>query len=544
MLRGQMMDTPLMISGILAHAAQAHGKQEIVTRTVEGPIHRYTYRDCYARTQQLAHALVALGVKPGDRLATFAWNTYRHVELYYGISGIGAICHTINPRLFHDQLEYIVNHAEDRFIFLDLNLVELLEGLADQFPKVEGYIIMTDREHMPETTLKNALCYEDLLEGQPESYDWPLFDENTAAAMCYTSGTTGNPKGALYSHRSTVLHAMGLLAAGTLTMDSTTSVLPVVPMFHVQAWGQAYAAPICGAKIVMPGFRLDPPSLLELFNDEGVNLTLGVPTIWLGLLNHLNETGAKLPAGFVLVSGGAAAPLSMIKAYEEDHGVTYVQGWGMTETSPVCAAGGEGPGFTELDEDTRYARKMKQRRLFGVELRILDDDHNDVPHDGKSSGELVCRGPWIASGYFNDDEASKAAITEDGWFRTGDVATIDEDSLLQITDRTKDLIKSGGEWISSIDLESVAMGHPDVQEAAAIAMPHPKWTERPMLVIVSRDGSSLTADDVLAHLDGQVAKWWLPDDIAFVDELPHTATGKVSKLQLREQFKDHKLPTI
>ena len=544
MLRGQMMDTPLMISGILAHAAQAHGKQEIVTRTVEGPIHRYTYRDCYARTQQLAHALIALGVEPGDRIGTFAWNTYRHVELYYGISGIGAVCHTINPRLFHDQLEYIVNHAEDRFIFVDLNLVELLESLADKFPKVEGYIVMTDREHMPETSLKNAMCYEDLLEGQPETYDWPLFDENTAAAMCYTSGTTGNPKGALFSHRSTVLHAMGLLAAGTLTMDSTTSVLPVVPMFHVQAWGQAYAAPICGAKMVMPGFRLDPASLVEMFESENVNLTLGVPTIWLGLLNHLNETGTKLPPGFVLVSGGAAAPLSMIKAYEEDHGITYVQGWGMTETSPVCAAGGEGPGFAELDEDTRYARKMKQRRLFGVELRILDDDHNDVAHDGEASGELVCRGPWIANGYYNDEEASKAAMTEDGWFRTGDVATIDEDSLLQITDRTKDLIKSGGEWISSIDLESVAMGHPDVEEAAAIAMPHPKWTERPMLVIVSRDGCDLTAESVRAHLDGQIAKWWMPDDIAFVDELPHTATGKVSKLQLRERFKDHKLPTI
>ncbi len=544
MLRGQMMDTPLMISGILAHAAQAHGLQEIVTRTVEGPIHRYTYRDCYARTQQLAHALVALGVKPGDRVATFAWNTYRHMELYYGISGIGAVCHTINPRLFHDQLEYIVNHAEDRFIFLDLNLVELLEGLADQFPKVEGYIIMTDREHMPETSLKNAMCYEALLEGQPTSYDWPSFDENTAAAMCYTSGTTGNPKGALFSHRSTVLHAMGLLAAGTLTMDSTTAVLPVVPMFHVQAWGQAYAAPICGAKIVMPGFRLDPPSLLELFDSERVNLTLGVPTIWLGLLNHLNETGAKLPPGFILVSGGAAAPVSMIKAYEEDHGVTYVQGWGMTETSPVCAAGSEGPGFDELDEETRYARKCKQRRVFGVELRILDDDHNDLPHDGETSGELVCRGPWIASGYYKDDEATKAAITDDGWFRTGDVATIDDESLLQITDRTKDLIKSGGEWISSIDLESVVMGHPDVQEAAAIAMPHPKWTERPMLVIVCRDGADLTADSVLDHLDGQVAKWWMPDDIAFVDELPHTATGKVSKLQLRERFKNHKLPTI
>ncbi len=544
MLRGQMMDTPLMISGILAHAAQAHGRQEIVTRTVEGPIHRYTYRDCHTRAQQLAHALIGLGIEPGDRVATFAWNTYRHMELYYGISGVGAVCHTINPRLFHDQLEYIVNHAEDRFIFLDLNLVELLEGLADKFPKVEGYIIMTDREHMPETSLKNAMCYEELLEGQPETYDWPLFDENMAAAMCYTSGTTGNPKGAIFSHRSTVLHAMGLLAAGTLTMNSRSTVLPVVPMFHVQAWGQPYSAPICGAKLVMPGFKLDGPSLHELFETEGVNVTLGVPTIWLGLLNYLKETGKTLPAGLKLVCGGAAAAVSMIKAYEEDYGVIYIQGWGMTETSPVCAVGLGDTGLDDLHGEALYSQKIKQRPVFGVELRIKDDGHNDLPHDGQTSGELVCRGPWIASGYFSDDEASKAVITADGWFRTGDVATIDDGSLMQITDRTKDLIKSGGEWISSIDLENVVMGHPDVQEVAAIAMPHPKWTERPMLIVVARDGSNLTAETVREHLDGQIAKWWMPDDIAFVDELPHTATGKVSKLQLREKFKDHKLPTI
>ena len=544
MLRGQMMDTPLMVSSIIAHADRAHGHREVVTRSVEGPIHRYTYRDCHARTQQLAHALLGLGIQPGDRLATFAWNTYRHLELYYGISGIGAVCHTVNPRLFHDQLEYIVNHAEDRYIFLDLNLVPLLEGLADKFPKVEGYVVLTDRAHMPETTLKDVLCYEELLDGQPERLDWPQFDENTAAAMCYTSGTTGNPKGALYSHRSTVLHAMGILACGTLTMNADTTVLPVVPMFHVQAWGQPYAAPICGAKLVMPGFKLDGPSLCELFLSEGVTLSLGVPTIWMGMLNHLKETGLGIGNDLTLVSGGAAAPTSMIRALEEDHGIRFVQGWGMTETSPVCAAGAEGPGFNGLDTDERYARKLKQRRMFGVEFRILDEEHKDLPHDGKTPGELVCRGPWVASGYYKDDKASKAVITEDGWFRTGDVATIDGESLMQITDRTKDLIKSGGEWISSIDLESAAMGHPDVREAAAIAMPHPKWTERPMLIVVPREGCELTPDAVRGYLDGRIAKWWMPDDIAFVDELPHTATGKVSKLQLRERFKDHVLPTV
>jgi len=544
MLRGQMMETPLLISSIIRHAAQAHGRQEIVTRTVEGPIHRYTYRDCHARAQQLAHALLGLGIKPGDRLATFAWNTYRHMELYYGISGIGAVCHTVNPRLFHDQLEYIVNHAEDRYIFLDLNLVSLLEGLADKYPKVEGYVILTDRAHMPETSLKNALCYEELLEGQPESFDWPELDENTAAAMCYTSGTTGNPKGALYSHRSTVLHAMGLLACGTLTMNTSTTVLPVVPMFHVQAWGQPYAAPICGAKLVMPGFKLDGPSLCELFQTERVNLSLGVPTIWLGLLNHLRETGTRIDNDLTLVCGGAASATSMIKALEEEFGIRFVQGWGMTETSPVCAAGADVLGNDDLGPDERYARKHKQRRMFGVEFRILDDEHNDLPHDGVASGELVCRGPWIANGYYNDEEATKAVMTEDGWFRTGDVATIDDQSLMQITDRTKDLIKSGGEWISSIDLESIAMGHPDVLEAAAIAMPHPKWTERPMLIVVKRNGSSLTADGIRDYLDGRIANWWMPDDIAFLEELPHTATGKVSKLQLRERFKDHVLPTI
>jgi len=544
MLYGQMMDRPLLIIDILKHAADAFPAVEIVSRTVEGPLHRYGYADCYRRTAQLAHALKGLGINEGDRVATIAWNTYRHVELYYGVSGIGGVCHTINPRLFEDQLEYIVNHADDQAIFVDANIVPLVEKMAGRFPGVKHYVVMTDRDHMPETSLPNVHCYEELLDGQPEVYDWPELDERAAAAMCYTSGTTGNPKGSLYSHRSTVLHALGLLAPNTVPLSQGSAVLPVVPMFHVQAWGQPYAAPIAGAKMVMPGPKLDGESLHELMESEGVTVTLGVPTIWLGLLTHMRETGKKLTKLECLVTGGAAAPLSMIKAYEEEFGITVQQGWGMTETSPVCACGADGPQMDAATGDARYELKLKQRRFFGVELRLIDDDGNPVPFDGESQGELQCRGPWVVNGYYNDQGATDAAMTEDGWFRTGDVATIGDEGLLQITDRTKDLIKSGGEWISSIDLENEAMSHPDVAEAAAIAMPHPKWQERPMLVIVPHEGRNPSAEDIRGHLESRIASWWMPDDIAFIEELPHTATGKVSKLQLRERFKDHVLPTV
>jgi acyl-CoA synthetase (AMP-forming)/AMP-acid ligase II len=543
MLEGQMMDRPLQIIDILKHAANAFPTIEIVSRTVEGPIHRYGYLDAYKRTAQLAHALKALGIEEGDRVATIAWNTFRHFELYYGVSGIGAVCHTINPRLFEDQLEYIVNHADDRVIFIDLNLLPLVEKMAGRFPGVKAYVVMTDREHMPETSLANVLCYEEILAAQPESFDWPELDERTAAAMCYTSGTTGNPKGSLYSHRSTVLHAMGLLAPAVLPYGLGTCVLPVVPMFHVQAWGQPYAAPIAGTKLVLPGPKLDGESIYELLESESVTLTLGVPTIWMGLLTHLRETGKTFSTLKYLTSGGAAIPLSMIKGYEEEYGVSVIQGWGMTETSPVCAAGAEGPEMDKLEGDARHELKLRERRFFGVELRLVDEDGNELPHDGETQGELQCRGPWIVNGYYKDEAASAAAMTPDGWFRTGDVATISEGALLQITDRTKDLIKSGGEWISSIDLENEAMSHPGVAEAAAIAMPHPKWQERPMLVVVAHKGKEPSADELREHLKPRIASWWMPDDIAFVDELPHTATGKVSKLQLRERFKDHVLPT-
>ncbi len=543
MLSGRMMDRPLLVIDILRHAAEAFPASRIISRSVEGPVHRYTYTDAFRRTARLAHALGQLGIGAGDRVATIAWNTYRHFELYYGVSGIGAVCHTINPRLFADQLDYIVNHADDRAIFVDLDLVPLVEQLADRFAGVRHVVIMTDREHMPRTSLRRALCYEEILQDMPETFDWPCLDENTAAAMCYTSGTTGNPKGSLYSHRSTVLHALGVLAPGILPLNRKAVLMPVVPMFHVQAWGQPYAAPICGASLVLPGARLDGESLHQLMESEGVTLALGVPTIWLGLLAWLRQSGKRLSTVSHLVTGGAAAPLSMFKAWEEEYGIEVLQGWGMTETSPVCACGASGSALDAAEGDERYVHRLRQQRLFGVELRLVDDDGQPVPSDGTTPGELQCRGPWVIDSYYNDDAATSAAFTDDGWFRTGDVATLARESMLQITDRTKDMIKSGGEWISSIDLENEVMSHPAVAEAAAIAMPHPRWQERPMLVIVLKADQTADSGDIRRHLEGRIARWWMPDDIVFVDDLPHTATGKVSKLQLRERFRDHVLPT-
>ncbi len=543
MLSGRMMDRPLLIIDILRHAAEAFPVSKIVSRTVEGLIHRTTYGETLQRTARLAHALKQLGIGPGERVATLAWSTYRHFELYYAISGIGAVCHTVNPRLFADQLDYIVNHAGDRAIFVDLDLLPLVEGLADRCPEVRHVVIMTDREHMPRTSLRRALCYEDILEDMPQTFAWPTFDENTAAAMCYTSGTTGNPKGALYSHRSTVLHALAVLAQGIFPLNRSEVVMPAVPMFHVQAWGQPYAAPMCGASLVLPGARLDGESLHQLMESEGVTLALGVPTIWLGLLSWLRQSGERLSTLARLLSGGAAAPLSMFKAWEEEYGVEVLQGWGMTETSPVCACGPYGSALDGAADDERYAYRLRQQRLFGVELRVVGDDGQIVAADGTSRGELQCRGPWVISSYYNDEQASAAAFSSDGWFRTGDVATLAPESMMQVTDRTKDMIKSGGEWISSVDLENEVMSHPAVAEAAAIAMPHPRWQERPLLIIVLKSDHTAAADDIRRHLEGRISTWWVPDDIVFVDDLPHTATGKVSKRQLRERFRDHVLST-
>jgi acyl-CoA synthetase (AMP-forming)/AMP-acid ligase II len=544
-MQGLMMGSPLVTTSLLAYAATYHGDVEIVSRSVEGPIHRYTYAECYKRTQRLAGALARLGIANGDRVATMAWNTYRHLELYFGIAGYSAVCHTINPRLFHDQIEYIVNHAADRFIFLDLSFVELLEGMQDKLGCVEGFVIMTDAAHMPETTLRNALCYEDLLAAETDDFEWPDLDERAASSLCYTSGTTGNPKGALYTHRATVLHSMAAcMHDHTMSLSSQDTAMPVVPMFHVHAWGLPYAAATCGAKLVLPGAKLDGESLHQMLVSEKATFTAGVPTLWFGLLDYLERSGNRLDDLERMGVGGAAVPLWLIRQFDENYDVEIVQGWGMTETGPVATCGTLKRKFQDVSPEEKYELRAKAGRIpYGVEFKIVDDDGNAQPHDGEASGEIFVRGPWIISAYFNDDEATAATFDADGWFGTGDVATIDGEGYVQITDRAKDLIKSGGEWISSIDLENAAVAHPDVAEAAAIAMAHPRWGERPLLVIVRRDDAEITADDIQTFLADKVAKWWLPDDITFVDELPHTATGKISKLTLRQQFADYNLPT-
>jgi acyl-CoA synthetase (AMP-forming)/AMP-acid ligase II len=534
-VHGLMMDWPLLTPSLIEFAAQHHGGTEIVSRTVEGPIHRYTYREAHARTRQLANALIRLGIKQGDRVATLAWNGYRHLELYYAISGTGAVCHTINPRLFHEQIEYIINHAADRFIFIDLSFVKLLETLQARLTSVEGFVIMTDQAHMPQTRLANTVCYETLIADEAQHSDWPLLDENTAAALCYTSGTTGNPKGTLYSHRAIVLHAFGLCAADSaMALSSCETVLPAVSMFHVHAWGIPYAAAMCGAKLVLPGPKLDGQNLYELIESERVTVTAGVPTVWLSLLAHVGKTGKKLNYLRRINIGGAAAPLSIIKTLEEQYSVMVVHAWGMTEMSPLGTTGRLLPKIAELTSEDRYSFKLKQgRAIYGVELKIIDDAGIALPHDGNSVGHLLARGPWVASAYYEDPEATATAFDEHGWLRTGDVASIDADGHVQLVDRSKDLIKSGGEWISSIDLENTAMTHPGVTEAAAIAVPHEKWGERPLLVVVPREGASISAEEIRAFLKPRVAGWSLPDRIVFVEELPHTATGKVNKRELR-----------
>ena len=539
------MDTPLLITSLIRFAAEYHGDTEIVSRTLEGPLHRYTYSDAYLRIQKLANALHKFGIRPGDRVATLAWNGYRHFELYYAISSMGAVCHTINPRLFHEQIDYIVNHADDRMIFIDLPFVELVEELQTKLTTVEAYVVMTDASHMPETTLKEVVDYESFIADETDSYDWPMLDENAAASLCYTSGTTGNPKGVLFSHRSTVLHSFSICHAdATLALSSSTTVLPVVPMFHVHAWGIPYGAVMSGSKLVFAGARLDGKSLYELFESERVTITAGVPTVWLGLIEYMKSAGKQFSHLDSIVIGGSAAPLSMIKDLEEGFGVSVMQAWGMTEISPVGTNGRLKGKYQDLPADERHAIKTAQGRAkFGVDLKIVDDKGRYLPHDGTTSGELLVRGPWVAQAYFKDEEASKLSHDNEGWMRTGDVGTIDADGHLRLTDRTKDLIKSGGEWISSIELENAAIGHPAVAEAAAIAVAHPKWTERPLLFVVPLGGAELDGEEIMEFLKDKVAKWWLPDDIIFVEALPHTATGKIHKLRLREQYRDYKLPT-
>jgi 3-(methylthio)propionyl---CoA ligase len=542
---GQMMDIPLLTSSLLVHAERHHGDTEIVTRTVEGPIHRYTYRDAHRRSKQLAAALEQLGVNHGDRIATLAWNTHRHFEIYYGVAGMGAVCHTINPRLFPEQICYIANHAEDAYLFVDLTFVPLIEKLRAQLKTVKGIVVMTDRAHMP-PALPDALCYEELLAEQTGEYQWPGFDERTASALCYTSGTTGNPKGVLYQHRTTILHAYAECMPDALNLASRDTVMPVVPMFHVNAWGLPHSCAMTGAKIVFPGAAMDGASLYELLEQEKVTMSAGVPTIWMGLLAHLKQQGEQFSTLNRTVIGGSACPPAMIRTFQQDYGVDVLHAWGMTECSPlgtVCSFKGK---HSEWDDEQKLALQNKQGRvLFGVDMKIIDTDGKELPRDGKAFGDLLVRGPWILSDYFKSEETSPMRQDDNGhdWFPTGDVATIDADGYMQITDRSKDVIKSGGEWISSIDLENTAVAHPAVAEAAVISAVHPKWDERPLLIVVKHEGQELTRDELLKFYEGKVAKWWIPDDVVFVDALPHTATGKLLKTKLREEYGQHKLPT-
>jgi acyl-CoA synthetase (AMP-forming)/AMP-acid ligase II len=540
---GLMQDRPLLISSLIEFAALNHSDEEIVSRTVEGPIHRYTYKDCAIRSRQLAKALEKLGVEQGDRISTVAWNGYRHVEIYYGVPGMGAVCHTINPRLFPEQIIYIINHAEDKYIFTDLTFVPLIEKLIDHLPNVKGFVIMTDETNMPKTALPNVICYENLLATADDDYQWPVFDERTASSLCYTSGTTGNPKGVLFSNRSTVIHSYAVCTLDGLGLSNMESILPVVPMFHVNAWGIPYAAAMCGAKMVLPGARMDGEALYELMETEEVTLSAGVPTVWMMLLAYMKENNKKFSTMQRTVIGGAAAPGAMIETFEKEYNVNVIHAWGMTEMSPLGTACNLKKKHLGLSQDEKINLSLKQgRALYGVDMKIVDGTGSDLPWDGKAFGNLLVRGPWITSAYFKDEGGS--VIDDDDWFDTGDVATIDADGYMQITDRSKDVIKSGGEWISSIDVENKAVGCPGIAEAAVIAVSHPKWDERPLLIAVKKPDATVTKEAVIDHLKGALAKWQLPDDVIFVNELPHTATGKLLKTKLRSEYKDYKLPTI
>jgi acyl-CoA synthetase (AMP-forming)/AMP-acid ligase II len=533
---GLMQDYPLLTHTILDHAALNHGEREQVTRSVEGPIRRTTLAEIRIRALKVAKALENEGVALGDRIATMAWNTDRHLETWFGIMGNGAICHTLNPRLFADQLDYIVNHAEDDIMFVDLTFMPIVEALKDRFATVRKYIVLTDSDHMPDTSLPNAVAYEDWIGAVDSDFKWGDFDENTAAALCYTSGTTGNPKGVLYSHRSNVLHGLTVNQPDVFGLTSEDIIMAIVPMFHANAWALTYAAPAAGAKLVMPGAGMDGKSIYELLEDEKVTATAAVPTVWLGLLQYLDETGKKLPYLQKVVVGGAACPPMMIRRFENDFDVEVIHGWGMTEMSPVGTTGKLKHATMGLDREAKLKLKEKQGRTpYLVEMKIVDDDGKDLPRDGKVFGHLLVRGPAVSKGYFKLDED---ILTGDGWFDTGDIATIDPLGFMQITDRDKDVIKSGGEWISSIEIENEAVGCPGVAEAAVIGLAHPKWSERPLLIIIRDTGSDIDKEGVLAYLDGKIAKWWMPDDVVFVDEIPHTATGKIQKMQLREQFRD------
>ncbi|MFC7411703.1 3-(methylthio)propionyl-CoA ligase [Hydrogenophaga atypica] len=539
-MNGQMMQQPLLISSLLRHAERHHGTQEVVSRRVEGDIHRYTYADLASRSRKLAKALAGLGMAPGVRVGTIAWNTYRHLELYYAVSGSGAVLHTLNPRLHPDQLVWIADHAEDEVLCFDKTFLPLVEQVAERLKTVRKFVLMVDKEHMPTVPkIPGLICYEDLIAGEPtDRFEWPEFDEQTASSLCYTSGTTGNPKGVLYSHRSTVLHTFASALPDALNLSARDAVLPVVPMFHVNAWGLPYSACMVGAKLVFPGPGLDGKSLHELFEAEGVTVSAGVPTVWQGLLAHVQGNGLRFSTMRRTIIGGSACPPAMMSTFEDTYGVQVIHAWGMTELSPIGTVGILKGHQLDLPVEQRRSIQAKQGRgVFGIDMKIVGEDGAELPWDGKASGELLVRGHWVVEQYIKGDKSPLV----NGWFPTGDVATIDADGFMNITDRAKDVIKSGGEWIGSIDIENIAMAHPAVAMAACIAAKHPKWDERPLLVVVKKPNVEVSKEDLLAFFNGRIAKWWTPDDVVFVDAIPLGATGKMLKNRLREQFQDHLL---
>ena len=541
-MRGLMQDWPLLVHRIIDHAALYHGGREVVTRSVEGPIVRTDYRNVRSRALRLAKALEARGFNLGDRIATLAWNSARHLESWYGIAGIGAIYHTLNPRLHPDQIAWIAAHAEDRALFFDISFTKLVEQIAPKLPATQLYVAMTDRAHLPDAKLPNLIAYEDLLAEADEDFAWKDFDERTACGLCYTSGTTGNPKGVLYSHRSNMLHAFMIGQADVMNISCRDTILTIVPMFHANAWAISFAAPMIGAKMVMPGAKLDGASICELIETEQVTASAGVPTVWFGMLQHLAQTGKPLRHLKRIVIGGAAAPRSMIETLETKYGLEVAHSWGMTEMSPVGTIGTLTAKLAGLPYPEQLDYKAKQgRALFGVEMKITDDENRELPRDGKTFGRLKVRGPAIASGYYRGEGAS--AFDAEGWFDTGDIATLDGEGYMAIVDRSKDVIKSGGEWISSVQIENLAVAHPAIAEAAVIGVAHPKWDERPLLVVVKKPGHDCCQEDMLGFLDGKIAKWWMPDAVAFVDEIPHTATGKILKTELRARFAGFRLPS-
>jgi acyl-CoA synthetase (AMP-forming)/AMP-acid ligase II len=539
-MNAHMMLQPLLISSLLQHAERHHATQEVVSRRVEGDIHRYTYADLASRSRRLAKALAGLGMAPGVRVGTIAWNTYRHLELYYAVSGSGAVLHTLNPRLHPDQLVWIADHAEDEILCFDKTFLPLVEQVAERLKTVRKFVLMCDREHMPAIPkIDGMICYEDLIDDQPDDrFEWPSFDEQTASSLCYTSGTTGNPKGVLYSHRSTVLHTFASSLPDALNLSARDAILPVVPMFHVNAWGLPYSACMVGAKLVLPGPGLDGKSLHELFESEGVTVSAGVPTVWQGLLAHVSGNGLKFSTMRRTIIGGSACPPAMMSTFEDTYGVQVIHAWGMTELSPIGTVGILKGHQASLPVEQRRAIQAKQGRgVFGIDMKIVGEDGAELPWDGKTSGELLVRGHWVVEQYIKGEKTPLV----NGWFPTGDVATIDADGFMNITDRAKDVIKSGGEWIGSIDIENIAMAHPAVAMAACIAAKHPKWDERPLLVVVKKPNADVSRDALLAFFDGKIAKWWTPDDVVFVDAIPLGATGKMLKNRLRDLYQDHLL---